>query len=936
MATGRSAASRLESMKLQGGLPVGRKVDVAPQRTPAIPDAGVAAATDFTFSDVDDKPELEQLPDGSVVVHELDEDDSPKSSGKFDENLAEYIDGAEASRIARFILDSVERDKEDRSERDRQYAEGIKRTGISGEAPGGATFEGASRAVHPMLLEGCIDFAARTMKEIFPAAGPVKIHIIGKSNREKVERADRKRKYMNWQCTRQIKELRPVVEEMLTQTPLGGSQYIKIWYDDRFRRPRAEFIPVDKFYIPYAAASLDSASRKTHAQDITADEFESRVDSGLYRDLELSRGSGSAPDKSEAEIANDEAEGRSDSSYNEDGLRTVYETYIQLSVDGDSFVTEDRPTPYIATVDFSTGHLLALYRNWEPEDQAYEELEWVVEAKFVVWRGAYGLGLIHLAGSLSAAATGSLRALLDSAHINNFPGALSLKGARMAGQNVKSDPTEIAQIEGPTGIDDIRKLAMPFPFNGPSAVLFQLMEYVVSAGKNIISTAEETIADSSANSPVGTTLAMIEQGSITYSSIHARMHAMMERLLRILHRIDANYLDDEETVAELGDLSITRADFQGPMDVVPVSDPNIFSETQRYAQLQAVLQLRSQFAPGSFKDPTLLEQALRLLNYPGYEEILNTPLEATERTAVEENAEASNPQSQLATYPEQDHFAHLEAHVRFMSSPIMCANPLMAPGALPKLLDHCKQHIIAYYRENVEAAAESIRRGGGLDLQTEDKILSEATAIVDGSISEKLGPLFKVLQQVQQSMAQLIPPPPDPALSVANAKAQVDKEVEGLRIAAAEKRDAQRIAAEAQAQQTTETIRAQSEQLRAAEAERTEQQRILSEAQAQERQERAESTRHTEEMAAAARNAEIAEASERRKQDIDLMREELRLRNKESVEELKLENQRYIAELSANSAQVIALINKLLDDKAAAVEDPLQIAAAKSASGASA
>ena len=829
-------------------------------------------------------PVVEELADGSAIVHEPEDEASatPEELEEFEANLAEFIDPVEASRIARFIIDAVDRDKEDREERDVQYAEGIKRTGISGEAPGGADFVGASKAVHPMLLEGCIDFAARTMKEIFPPSGPVKTHIIGKSTREKLDRAERKRKYMNWQCTRQIKELRPVVEQTLTQVPLGGSQYIKVWYDSRFARPKAEFVPIDKFFIPYAAASLDSASRKTHQQDITAEEFEGRIASGLYRDLHLSASSGSTPDKSEAEIASDKAEGRTDSSYNEDGLRTVYETYVNLDVDGDPLVTDDRLAPYIATVDYSTGNLLALYRNWdyEKDDDQYEELEWVVEAKFVVWRGAYGLGLIHLAGSLSAAATGSLRALLDSAHINNFPGALALKGARMAGQNVKSDPTEIAQIEGPTGVDDIRKLAMPFPFNGPSAVLFQLLEYVVQAGKNIINTAEETIADSNSNSPVGTTLAMIEQGSVTYSSIHARMHAMMARLLAILHRIDARYLDDEETVEELGDLVVSRADFQGPMDVVPVSDPNIFSETQRYAQLQAVLQLRSQFAPGSFKDAALLEQALRLLNYPGYEEILNTPLEAVERDAAEENFVASDPQAQLEVYDAQDHFAHLEAHVTFMASPILCANPMMAPASLPKLMEHCKQHLLEYYRDNVSAAVRALEAAPEFraDLTTPDKVIAEASSIVDKTMAEKLAPLMQVLQQVQGQMAQLIPPPADPALAVENAKGQTTQAVKKMEIDAANAREAQRVAAETQAEQARAASEERNRQLLEAANAQSEQNRLAAEAERAAQSEAAAAARHTEEMAIAARNAEIAEASERRKQDLDFviakMREE--------------------------------------------------------------
>jgi len=810
--------------------------------------------------------EVEELGDGSAVVREPEAAPKRTAKGaKFRENLAPLIDPAERARIGRALLDAVERDLEDRRERDAKYAEGLKRTGLGDEAPGGADFPGASRVVHPMLTEGCVDFAARTMKEIFPAKGPVKAHIIGKSTREKIEKAERKRTYMNWQCTKQVRELRPAVEVMLTQLPLGGSQYVKVWPDPRYARPRAEFIPIDKLALPAAAADFFSAARKTHIQDITRDEFESRIQSKLY-DHAAVVGTDSAvpPDKTEAQKANEKIEGVTDTSYNEDGLRQIYESYIMLSVAGDTLAPgEDRLAPYIASVDVSSGALLSLYRNWSehkrPNDVTkYEELEWIAEAVFVPWRGAYGLGLLHIAGSLAGGATGALRALLDSALINNFPGALKLKGAQMSGQSKDVAPTEITEIEGPTGIDDIRKLAMPFPFNPPSAVLFELLQFMVESGRGVINTAEEKIADVGANAPVGTTLAVIEQGSITYSSIHARLHNFMERVLGILHRIDAETIDDRVTVEELGDLVVRREDFQGPMDVVPVSDPNIFSETQRYAQLQAVLQLKGLFPPGSFKEPALLEQAMRLLNYPNYEDVLNTPLEAEERTALDENVVASNPQSQLEVYELQDHLAHLQAHVRFMASPIFCANPLMAAPALPKLMEHCRKHLLAYYQENVEAAMTALKSHlpDFPEITNSDLLLAAATESVDKQMASELKDIIPVIQQLQQQMQQLVPPPPMPEVAVEQARGQVQQAIEKVRQEGETAREKERQAMEDARLQRAEAAEAAREKARA-DAEAA--------AEAQRRSE--EATRHTEEMAVANRNAEMAEASERAKQE---------------------------------------------------------------------
>jgi hypothetical protein len=896
-------------------------------------------SAEIDLGDEEAGPIVEEQEDGSALIIERAEaaegpHDERAEREAFMKNLADRIPPEEATRIARMLMDAIERDKEDRKERDLLYAEGLKRTGLGEPAPGGADFPGASKATHPMLVEACIDFAARTMKEVFPARGPVKAHIVGTATRTKIEKAERKKKYMNWQCTTQIKELRPVFEELLTQTPLGGSQYVKAWHDERFNRPRVEFVPVDKFHIPVAAASLESAARKTHEQDITREEFESRVDSGLYLDLNVGEAPGT-PERTEAEVANDKIEGKTDNSYNEDGVRRVYETYVKLEVKGDRLAAPGRYAPYIATVDESSGRLLALYRNWDEDDKQFEELPWVVETKFVPWRGAYGLGLMHIAGGLASTATGAMRALLDSAHINNFPGALALSGARMAGQTVRGGPTEIAKIEGPVGIDDIRKLAMPYPFNPPSTVLYQLLEYAVAAGKGVINTAEEKIADASAQSPVGTTLALIEQGSITYSAIHARMHQTMAQLLAILHRIDKDFLEDEVTVEELGELVVRRADFQGPLDVMPVSDPNIFSETQRYAQLQAVLQLRQEFAPGSFKDNALLEQALRLLNYPQYEDILNTPLEAKKRNAVEENVVAPEPQTQLEVYDDQDHLEHMKTHVAFLSSPIFCANPMMAPVSMPKLLEHCKKHLIKYYQENVLAAAAALGQvGSPEELKSDDALLTTAAQTADAEMAKELAQVFQVLTQVQAQMQQLMPPAPSPEVDKEKVRAQAEAQKTQIR----EQGETQRLQTRLQAEQAADAQRAQMEGQAAAQ---DTQMKLATAAQAQQAEQataaarlQAENTRHTEEMAAAAENARIAEQSERRAQDLEMMREEMRTTLQRELDDNRLANQRYIAELNANNAQVLALLNRLLDDKAAAAEDEGQVSAAKKQSGA--
>lgn len=757
---------------------------------------------------------VEELEDGSAVV-KFEEDKPAAKDSEFRDNIAELFDNKQP--LITGLVESVERDKESRSQRDKQYADGIKRTGLGEEAPGGADFNGASRAVHPALVEGCIDFSARAMKELFRGNAPVKTSIIGEATREKLQKAERKKTYMNWQLTHQIKEYRPELEQCLTQVPLGGSQYMKVWYDERFERPRVEFRPIDDIFLPFSASSFLTAPRVTDRQKLTRQEMKSRVGSGLYRDVV--RGDGSLmPEPTAAEAATGKVEGKEDNSYNEDGLREVYEIYTELEVEGDTF-SGGKPAPYIITVDKDTARVLACYRNWEEDDEKRESLAWMVEFGFIPWRGAYKIGLAHIVGSLSGASTGALRALLDASLQQNSMSALKLKGARMAGQNVVADPTQISEIEGPAGIDDIRKLAMPFPFPGPSQTLFALLEWCTAQMKGAINTAEEKIADAGANTPVGTTLAVIEQGSITYSSIHSRLHESQARMLEIIHRINGTFLDDEVTVEELGDLVVRREDFLGPMDVVPVSDPNIFSETQRYAQIQEGFKLATAF-PQFYKLDKLNQRALMMLNFPEADEILQVPEDPEERTPGEENAVASKPNSALKAYDDQDHLAHLKVHLSFMVSPIFALNPVMAMPALPKLMEHCKEHLIALYRMHMNAAVEAAGLSGlGRD---PEQAAAEAVVLADQELAKDLSELMPLLEKAQQEMQKFMPQPPaDPKI-----------EVERMRQKAAADKDAK----DAQTEQARQQLEERITNL----------------------QEQSENMRHQQEMQVAARNADLA------------------------------------------------------------------------------
>jgi chaperonin GroES len=382
--------------------------------------------------------------------------------------------------------------------------------------------------------------------------------------------------------------------------------------------PASEFIAIDDVYLPFAATNFYTAERKTHVQYITKFEYQRRVKSGMYRDVDLG-----APDEveySKSTIANDKIEGRKDASYNEDGLRTIFEVYTYLDFG-------DGPEPYILSIDKSTDLGLGLYRNWEPDDERQQELDWIVEFPFVPWRGAYPIGLTHMIGGLSGAATGALRALMDSAHIQNIPTLLKLKGGP-GGQTINLQPTEVVEMEGGALIDDVRKLAMPLPFNGPSPVLFQLLGFLVDAGKGVVQTSFEKLSDQNPNQPVGTTMALIEQGMVVFSSIHSRLHNSMARCFKILHRINSAYLTVEDIEAQSAGLEIDPSDFDGPMDVIPVSDPAIFSETQRFAQTQAIMQ-RAQTMPQMYDARKVEEMFLRNMKVPAAKSCSRCPAART-------------------------------------------------------------------------------------------------------------------------------------------------------------------------------------------------------------------------------------------------------------------------------------------------------------------
>jgi len=767
----------------------------------------------------DETADILEMPDGSAVV--AMETVGPEESRDFYANMAETMETYELDRIAMRYIDLLEKDKNAREDRDKQYEEGIRRTGLGKDAPGGANFMGASRAVHPIMAEGCVDFASRAIKEMFPPDGPVRTKIIGEVDDLKQQRAERKRDFLNWQITEQIEEFRDEQEQMLTQLPLGGSQYIKVWYDEQQKRPMIEFLPIDRVILPFAASNFYTAQRAAEVHEITEWEYKRRVSTGMYIDG-FSFTSSIEPEQTKAQKANDKIEGKAFQD-NEDGLRKVFHIYTYLEFDDDKH-SEGEMAPYIMMVDEQSSKVIGLYRNWEDGDNTMTKLDWIVEFKFIPWRGAFAIGLPHLIGGLSAALTGALRALLDSAHINNAATMLKLKGAKLSGQTQQVEVTQVAEIEGGPGVDDIRKIAMPMPFNPPSPVLFELLGWLSTAAKGVVTTSEEKIADVTSNAPVGTTQALIEQGAAVYSAIHARLHKSQERLIKILCRLNRWHFDEMRKGDIVEDMNIQRDDFNRNTDVIPVSDPHIFSETQRMAQMQSVLQ-RSDKNPDLYDAKAVEERFLKQLKIPNVSELLRDVPAPEQRTLADENAAMSIGQPAYA-YLQQDHIAHIQGHLMFGLDPSFGSNPFIAPQFTHNAIEHIKQHMTLWYLNRMNGYVSNLRGGRPVSNYDNPKLtaiidqlyasVGQHVALDSEQVFSQILPQIQQLQQIAQQYAPAAVLPPDAQVvkdtSMAETKRKEAKDQQDMQLAQAKLQlDMQREQADTQNKGQLEQAKAQAD-----------------------------------------------------------------------------------------------------------------------------
>lgn len=713
--------------------------------------------------------------DGTANVINPDEERSAQNVEHF-ANLADVLDQERLNTLASDMLEAVDQDKESRQQRDKQYEEGLNRTGMGDNIIGGADFPGASRAVHPLLLEASIDFGGGVMNEMLPPDGPVKASIVGDETDAKTERAKRVARYMNWQLTEQMQSAYHEFEVGFTQMALGGAFYTKGYEDNGV--PAVSFIAIDNVYRPWNDGDFYSQPRITHAQMVDRWTYRNNVTAGLWLDVVADAGTGSTfPDETASSAANDRIVGRTQPSQNIDGIREVYEISCVIPLEDD----QDPIEPYLITIDVEARKILSIYRNWKENDPNKERLLFLIEWPFWPWRGGYPVGMAHMIGSLSGAATGTLRALLDAGMLNTTQTGVRLKGGSTSGgQTIKPQVTEITEIQGSLAQDDIRKTFMPLQFNEPSPTLFQLLGFLVEAGRGVVRTTFDEYDKINGQTPVGTAQMFIEQGLKNFGSVHGRLHRSMRLFLKWLYQLNGDTLTVQSIIDSQGELSVTPEDFKGPMQVIPVSDPRIFSDLQRKAMAQTIAQraqMLQQVMPGIYNIRATEENFLRQYGVSNPDKYLSPNPIPKRINAVAENVTASSG-GVIKAFPGQDHESHIKLHVSYLKDPLFGSNPSLAAKFIPQIIAHIGEHVALWYSDAMlEAATAALRQQTGNPQITLDSFMNEGVEVpldrlmasLDDEVlahaAEMMKDVPQVIYEARDLLKELAPPTPmDPSL----------------------------------------------------------------------------------------------------------------------------------------------------------------------------
>jgi len=631
--------------------------------------------------------------EGILIDDEIDAMPEMPEAGH-DENLVDYIDAGDLSTLAGDVLSSIKADKDSRSDWEKTYVDGLKYLGMRFDDTRSQPFEGASGVIHPILAEAVTQFQAQAYKELLPAKGPVKTEIVGMRTVEVEQQAERVGNFMNFYIMNVMEEFDPELDMLLFYLPLAGSAFKKVYYDTVLNRAVSKFIAPEDLIVPYEAPDMFSAERVTHVLSMSKNEIRKLQLNGFYADIELKGGSGHySRDEIDEQI--DEIEGQSPS-YQEMRDRTVYEVHTILDLPGFEDVGEDgEPTglklPYIVTIDEDSQQVLAIRRNWREQDPAKRKINYFVQFKFLPGLGFYGLGLSHMIGGLSKAATSILRQLIDAGTLANLPAGFKARGMRIRDEDNPLQPGEFRDIDTTGG--SLRENLIPLPIKEPSNVLMQLLGLLVESGKRFASIADMNVGDMNQQMPVGTTVALLERGTKVMSAIHKRLHYSQKIEFQLMARVFNEYLPPEYPYQTgSGQQVILNQDFDGRVDVIPVSDPNIFSQSQRITMAQELMQL-VQSNPQIHGPRGIYEAYRRMYAALGVDDIdtlLQPPPEPQPPMPVDAGLENSGlllGQPAQAFEP-QNHVAHVDAHRQLFLTQVVKENPQLQAMIISHMLQH--------------------------------------------------------------------------------------------------------------------------------------------------------------------------------------------------------------------------------------------------------
>ena len=646
---------------------------------------------------MDGDPELDA--DGGATINF---GSSQPMMGGHNENLSENMEEGDLDVIARELSDAYEGDKDSREEWSSTYAEGLELLGMKYEDRT-SPFPGASGVSHPLLAESVTQFQAQSYKELFPAGGPVKTQIMGMTNPQVEAQSKRVKEFMNFQLTHVMEEYEPELDQMLFHLPLSGSAFRKIYFDNTLGRPVSKFVSSEDLVVPYQATDLHTCSRITHVVKMMANDLRKFQVSGFYRDIPVGSPSNDS-DVSEVQSKIDELDGKH-KVYTKDDIYTLLEMHVDLDLPGYEDANEAGEEtgirlPYIVTIEENSNEILSIRRNWNETDPLKIKKQYFVHYKFLPGLGFYGFGLIHMLGGLTKTATSVLRQLIDAGTLVNLPAGFKARGLRIRDDDQPLVPGEFRDVDAPAG--DLRASLMTLPYKEPSGTLFNLLGFVIDSGKSFAAVADMKLGEGNEVNPVGTTMALLERGMKVMSAIHKRMHSAQGKEFKLLSKLFAETLPSVYPYQIVGgNQSVKAQDFDARIDVIPVSDPNIFSITQRVTLAQQQLQL-AQAAPQMHNIHEAYRRMYEAMGVQNIEAILSPPPQPQPKDPATENSEilAGMP---AQAFPGQNHDAHIEAHFAMMHSTVVKSSPIV----MANLQAHIMQHISLKAQEEIQQEVQA-------------------------------------------------------------------------------------------------------------------------------------------------------------------------------------------------------------------------------------